>query len=63
MGTPEKISAQAGAVYVRHRPEHTLLYEIVAEHYPTFSDLLEQQGSPLPAYVAREFDEFLKCGR
>ncbi len=53
----------AGAAYARHRPEHTLLYQIVEENYPTFRDLLERQGRPLPAYVAREFDEFLTCGR
>ena len=53
----------AGAVYARHRPEQTLLYRIVEEHYPTFRDLLAQQDRPLPAYAAREFDDFLKCGR
>ena len=52
-----------GAAYARHRPEHTLLYQIVEENYPTFRDLLERQGRPLPSYVAREFDDFLRCGR
>ncbi len=63
MATPGKAPGQAGAAYVRHRPEDTLLYQIVEENYPTFHDLLEQQGRPLPAYVEREFDEFLKCDR
>jgi hypothetical protein len=63
MATPGKASGQARAAYVRHRPEDTLLYQIVEENYPTFHDLLEQQGRPLPVYVEREFDEFLKCGR
>ena len=53
----------AGAVYARHRPEQTLFYRIVEEHYPTFRDLLAQQDRPLPTYAAREFDDFLKCGR
>jgi hypothetical protein len=31
-------------VYVRHRPEDTLLYQIVEAHYPTFCDLLERDA-------------------
>ena len=54
----------AGVVdYARHRPEETLLYQLVEEHYPTFAGLREAQGRPLPAYVQREFEDFLKCGR
>jgi hypothetical protein len=30
----------AGVVdYARHRPEQTLLYQLVEEHYPTFAAL------------------------
>ena len=50
---PGNASVHVSAVYTRHRPEQTLLYRIVEEHYPTFRDLLEQQRRPLPAYVAR----------
>lgn len=50
-------------LYQRHRPEQSLLYQIVAQHYPTFRDLMEAQGKELPTYVQREFDYFLKCGR
>ncbi len=63
MATPGRVPGQPRAAYVRHWPEDTRLYQIVAANYPTFRELLEQQGRPLPAYVAREFDEFLKCGR
>jgi len=48
--------------YERRRPEHTLLYRLVAEHYPRFPALLADQGRSLPHYVQREFDDFLKCG-
>jgi len=48
--------------YERRRPERTLLYQLVAEHYPRFLALLATQGRSLPAYVQREFDDFLKCG-
>ena len=49
--------------YARHRPEQTLLYRIVAQHYPAFVELLAGQGRPLPDYVQQEFEAYLKCGR
>ncbi|MCU7850225.1 MAG: IS91 family transposase [Candidatus Thiodiazotropha sp. (ex Lucinoma kastoroae)] len=49
--------------YQRHRPEQTLLYQIVDEYYPAFAALMAEQGKELPSYVQREFEEFLKCGR
>jgi len=50
-------------VYVRHRPETTLLYQVVQEYWPEFQAELASHGKMLPAYVAKEFDEYLKCGR
>ena len=49
--------------YQRHRPEQTLLYQIVDEYYPAFAAHLAEQGRELPSYVQREFEGFLKCGR
>jgi len=49
-------------VYVRHRPETTLLYQVVQEYWPEFQAELGH-GRHLPAYVTKEFDEYLKCGR
>lgn len=51
------------ADYERHRPELTLLYQLVERYYPDFSRLMALQGTPLPTYVAREFEDYLKCGR
>jgi hypothetical protein len=34
--------------YERHKPEQTLLYQIIEQYYPAFSRLMEQQGRPLP---------------
>jgi len=48
--------------YERRRPERTLLYQLIEEHYPRFLELLATQGRSLPAHVQREFDDFLKCG-
>ncbi|HMN46652.1 MAG TPA: transposase zinc-binding domain-containing protein, partial [Povalibacter sp.] len=49
--------------YARHRPESTLLYRLVEQHYPALRELRVQQGRALPGYVQEEFDAYLKCGR
>ena len=49
--------------YKRHRPEQTLLYQIVEQHYPEFRDVMAAQCKPLPMHVQKEFPEHLKCGR
>ena len=49
--------------YARHRPESTLLYQLVEQHYPAFRNLRAEAGRPLPDYVQEEFDAYLKCGR
>ena len=49
--------------YQRHRPEHTLLYQLVERHYPEFLKQLSHQGKSLPHRVEKEFEDFLKCGR
>jgi ribosomal protein S27E len=54
---------RSAARYQRHRPEQTLLYQLVEQHYPVFIDCMAGQGWPLPGYVQREFEDYLKCGR
>ena len=49
--------------YQSHRPEQTLLYQIVDEYYPAFAALMAEQGKELPGYVQREFEEFLQSPR
>ena len=51
------------ADYERHRPEETPLYGIVETYYPQFLARLEADGGSLPAFVKREFDDYLTCGR
>ncbi|MBX3271024.1 MAG: transposase zinc-binding domain-containing protein [Sandaracinaceae bacterium] len=48
--------------YARRRPEDTLLYALVREHWPRFLERAEEQGG-LPRFVVRDFDEYLRCGR
>ncbi len=49
--------------YARHRPEATLLYQVVERHYPEFVATREAAGRPLPKYVHEEFEAYLRCGR
>ena len=67
MDAPDRDIAQAKdfiapPAYQRHRPETTLLYQLVAEHYPGFRDRRAAEGRPLPRYVEDEFDAYLQCG-
>ena len=49
--------------YVRHRPERTLLYQLVEEYYPAFKAHLAAQDNALPGYVEQDFEDYLECGR
>jgi hypothetical protein len=40
-----------------------LLYQIVQEYWPEFEAELATHDKYLPAYITKEFDEYLKCGR
>ena len=59
----EASSGGSAPPYVRHRPERTLLYQLVEEYYPAFKAHLAAQGNALPGYVEQEFEEYFKCGR
>ena len=59
----EATSGFGAPVYTRHRPECTLLYQLVQEYYPELKVQLAAQGTALPGYVEREFEDYLKCGR
>jgi hypothetical protein len=64
MGARDRDVAQAKGFiappgYGRHRPETTLLYQLVAEHYPTFRDRRVAEGRALPRYVDDEFEAYL----
>jgi hypothetical protein len=59
----EASAATKGFRYAQHRPEQTLLYQLVERYYPELAELMADQGRSLPRYVCREFDEYLKCGR
>jgi hypothetical protein len=61
--SPEGLTGWPPSQHERHRPEATLLYQIVEEYWPSFQAELDSQGKSLPHFVAKEFDEYLKCGK
>jgi elongation factor P--beta-lysine ligase len=46
-----------------HRPEASLLYQIIEQHWPQFQAALARQSKHLPKFVMQEFEEYLQCGR
>ena len=60
---PVTLRAPGPVRYERHRPETTLLYQLVERHYPEFLTALAERDRYLPGYVQEEFDAYLKCGR
>ena len=49
--------------YARHRPEATLLYQLVERHYPEFVAAARSRRPAAARYVQEEFEAYLKCGR
>ena len=63
MPAGREASQDGGSVeYERHRPERTLLYQLVEEYYPAFEAQWAAEGKVLPDYVRREFEDYLNCG-
>ena len=49
--------------YARHRPEETVLYQVVEQHVEPFFRTIAEQGTSLPEFVRAQFDAYLDCGR
>jgi hypothetical protein len=56
--------APAVATYAPRDPSGTVLYHVIAEHLETFLASLadDPEATGLPAYVQREFHDYLRCG-
>ena len=49
--------------YQRHEPEKTTLYKLVQANWLTFQQQVQHDmGYPLPDFVIKEFEEYLRCG-
>jgi ribosomal protein S27E len=57
------MSGDAAPAYVRHKPEQTLLHQLVEQYWPEFQTQLSESGRFLPRHVTREFEDYLACGR
>ncbi len=60
---PDRMSGDLASANVRHKPEQTLLYQLVEQHWPEFQKQLGDTGRFLPRHVTREFEDYLACGR
>ena len=56
--------APAPSSYIPRDPSQTILYHVVADHLETFLASLDADSDAkgLPAYVQREFYDYLQCG-
>src|SRR5499426_1286525 len=56
--------APAAATYEPRDPSRTVLYTVIADHLETFLASLDNDpdATGLPAYVEREFYDYLRCG-
>lgn len=60
---PDRMSGGDVFSYARHRPEQTLLYQLIERYWPDFQLHISEREHFLPHHVVREFDEYLECGR
>jgi len=49
--------------YERHRPEQTLLYQLVEEYSHVLEAQWTAEGRVMPGCFWREFEDYLKSGR
>ena len=63
LSQPDRMSGNVAPAYVRHKPEQTLLYQLVEQYWPEFQTQLNETGRSLPRNVAREFEDYLGCSR
>ena len=50
------------AIYERHQPEKTILYQTVARAWPKISLEYAVEGETIPRHVDAEFDRYQRCG-
>jgi len=48
--------------YLRHRPERSLIYQIIETHWPFFLEQQIKADQSIPRFVQKEFNAFLDCG-
>ena len=51
LSQPDRMSGDVAPAYVRHKPEQTLLYQLVEQYWPEFQAQLNETGRFLPRHV------------
>jgi ribosomal protein S27AE len=63
--TPPPPDAQGGGAqrtYTRHRPEESILYNVIRQELEPFLARAQAREQPVPRFVEQEFHAFLRCG-
>jgi ribosomal protein S27E len=62
MSKVKGVATENAVTHERHKPEETLLYQIVSKYYPQLFEHMTQQDKNVPNYVKSELEDYLKCG-
>ncbi|MFT5173592.1 MAG: hypothetical protein ACI8W7_001769 [Gammaproteobacteria bacterium] len=61
--SPHAFRGDVARRYERHRPEETVLYDVVDRHKRAFFAQLEEEGRRVPSFVRDEFEAYLRTER
>jgi hypothetical protein len=60
--SPEAQGESAQRTYTRHRPEESLLYNVIQQELEPFLARAQVRQQPVPRFIEQEFHAFLRCG-
>ena len=60
--SPDAQDRSAQRTYTRHRPEQSVLYNVIRQELEPFLARAQVREHPVPGFVEQEFHAFLRCG-
>ena len=60
--SPDAQGGSAQRTYTRHRPEESILYNVIRQELEPFLARAQARENPVPGFVEQEFHAFLRCG-
>jgi hypothetical protein len=60
--SPDAQGGSAQRTYTRHRPEESVLYNVIQQELETFLARAQAREQSVPRFVEQEFHAFLRCG-
>ncbi|MHC4408483.1 MAG: transposase [Planctomycetota bacterium] len=60
--SPDAQGGSAQRTYTRHRPEESVLYNVIRQELEAFLARAQAREQPVPRFVEQEFHAFLRCG-